>query len=269
MKALTLRPHWAWLVVNGFKDIENRSWPTHVRGRIWIHASSSRVTCVEYERFLGVCEERRIKKFPQRENFQIGGIVGSVEIMDCVTASRSYWFSGEYGFVLKKARKTPFRPMKGRLGFFEVTSRLAPTDISSDCQNNNYVAYHSADIMGYEYGPGPAQFRFFSRKSRKFLERSIGCDVWVVTGTRNQKRKMVYRLAAVYQPDEVRDCRGCFHVLGKRGCIFRSPVELNDAPWFQTLFREQNRFSFGFNRIQAEAVVKALRELREKDSAKK
>jgi len=33
VKALTLRPHWAWFVVNGCKDIENRSWPTRLRGR--------------------------------------------------------------------------------------------------------------------------------------------------------------------------------------------------------------------------------------------
>ena len=51
MKALTLRPHWAWLVVNGYKDIENRSWRTRLRGRVWIHASSSPVTKAEYERF--------------------------------------------------------------------------------------------------------------------------------------------------------------------------------------------------------------------------
>ena len=38
MKALTLRPQWAWFVVNGHKDIENRSWPTRLRGRIWVHA---------------------------------------------------------------------------------------------------------------------------------------------------------------------------------------------------------------------------------------
>jgi len=44
MKALTLRPHWAWFVVNDYKDIESRSWPTRLRGRVWIHASSSRVT---------------------------------------------------------------------------------------------------------------------------------------------------------------------------------------------------------------------------------
>jgi hypothetical protein len=44
VKALTLRSHWAWLVVNGYKDMENRSWPTRLRGRIWVHASSSRVS---------------------------------------------------------------------------------------------------------------------------------------------------------------------------------------------------------------------------------
>ena len=108
------------MVVNGFKNIENRSWPTRLRGRIWIHASSSRVTRAEYKLFLTICRERRIKRFPQREDFKIGGIVGSVEIVDCVTAFRSYWFSGDYGFVLRNARKTPLRPMRGMLGFFAV-----------------------------------------------------------------------------------------------------------------------------------------------------
>jgi len=121
MKALTLRPHWAWFVVNGYKDIENRSWRTRLRGRIWVHAGSSRVTKAEYEDFLTICRERRIKTFPQREDFKIGGIIGSAEIVDCVTASRSYWFGGEYGFVLKNARKTRFKPMKGKLGFFEAS----------------------------------------------------------------------------------------------------------------------------------------------------
>lgn len=120
MKALTLRPHWAWFVANGYKDIENRSWPTRLRGRIWIHASSSRVTRAEYVDVLAICRERRINKCPARKDFQIGGIVGGVEVVDCVTKSRSYWFCGEYGFLLKNARKTKFKPMKGRLGFFEV-----------------------------------------------------------------------------------------------------------------------------------------------------
>ena len=121
MKALTLRPQWAWFVVNGYKDIENRSWQTRLRGRIWIHASSSRVTRTEYEHFFAICRKRRIKQFPDSDGFQIGGIVGSVEIVDCVDRSRSFWFSGPYGFVLKNARKTRFKPMKGKLGLFNVS----------------------------------------------------------------------------------------------------------------------------------------------------
>jgi hypothetical protein len=120
MKALTLRPTWAWFVVNSYKDIENRSWKTRLRERIWIHASSSRVTRAEYEQFVAICRKRRIKQFPERDKFQFGGIVGSVEIVDCVDRSRSFWFGGEYGFVLKHAKKTRFKPMKGKLGFFNV-----------------------------------------------------------------------------------------------------------------------------------------------------
>lgn len=121
MKALTLRPTWAWFVVNGYKDIENRSWPTRLRGRIWIHASSSLVTKAEYERFESICRRRRIKNYPERDGFQTGGIVGSVQIVNCVDRSRSFWFGGPYGFVLKNARRARFKPMKGRLGFFEVS----------------------------------------------------------------------------------------------------------------------------------------------------
>lgn len=120
MKALTLRPHWAWFVVNGHKDIENRSWQTRLCGRIWIHASSSRVTRAEYEHFIAICRRRRIKQFPQRDGFQIGGIVGSVEIVASVERSRLFWFGGPYGFVLKHARNTRFKRMKGKLGFFEA-----------------------------------------------------------------------------------------------------------------------------------------------------
>ena len=38
MKALSIRQPWAWLIVNGYKDIENRTWSTDFRGRIYLHA---------------------------------------------------------------------------------------------------------------------------------------------------------------------------------------------------------------------------------------
>jgi hypothetical protein len=39
VKALSIRQPWAWLIVNGQKDIENRCWKTHFRGKIYVHAA--------------------------------------------------------------------------------------------------------------------------------------------------------------------------------------------------------------------------------------
>ena len=47
--ALSIRQPWAWLIVNGYKDIENRDWPTKFRGRMLVHAPR-RVAAVEAER---------------------------------------------------------------------------------------------------------------------------------------------------------------------------------------------------------------------------
>ena len=123
MKAISIRQPWAWLVVNGHKDIENRIWRTKYRGKVLIHASGYKVTKADYEDFVACCKAARIKEFPAIDGFKTGGIVGSVEIVDCVQKSRSRWFNeGGFGFVLKNARKLPYKPMKGKLGFWEVKS---------------------------------------------------------------------------------------------------------------------------------------------------
>jgi len=38
MKALSIRQPWASLIMAGIKPVENRTWKTNFRGRIWIHA---------------------------------------------------------------------------------------------------------------------------------------------------------------------------------------------------------------------------------------
>ena len=40
LKVIVVRQPWAWLIVNGFKDIENRSWKTRHRGPLLIQASA-------------------------------------------------------------------------------------------------------------------------------------------------------------------------------------------------------------------------------------
>jgi hypothetical protein len=39
MKTLSVRQPYAWLIVAGFKTIENRTWRTNYRGPLQIHAS--------------------------------------------------------------------------------------------------------------------------------------------------------------------------------------------------------------------------------------
>ena len=48
----------------------------------------------------------------------MGGIIGVVEIVDCVQAYSSPWFRGPYGWVLANPRRLPFKLCPGKLKFF-------------------------------------------------------------------------------------------------------------------------------------------------------
>ena len=60
MKAITVRPVWAWAIIYAGKNIENRSWRTHLRGPIAIHASKN-ITRSEYE-VAGAALSRRARR---------------------------------------------------------------------------------------------------------------------------------------------------------------------------------------------------------------
>jgi hypothetical protein len=116
LKALSIRQPWAWLVVNGYKDIENRSWRTHYRGPLLVHASMS-IAGLKEEVWEEIVREFGVKNLPQE--YDIGGVMGVVDIVDCVKKSKSPWHqSGNWGWVLANPRPLPFRECKGAVGFF-------------------------------------------------------------------------------------------------------------------------------------------------------
>ena len=116
MKVIVIRQPWAWLIVHGYKDIENRSWATRYRGTLLIQASATRPSKSKLEE-IRLLVRRRGVELP--EEFERGGIVGSVQLDDCVTSSRSPWFEGPIGWVLSKPERVRFIPLKGRLGLFD------------------------------------------------------------------------------------------------------------------------------------------------------
>ena len=117
MKAISIRQPWAWLIVNGYKDVENRTWSTKHRGPILIHTGKKLDPYFDEIR-QDVLAQR--VEFPDAKHIERGGIVGQVNLVDCVTESGSEWFNGPYGFVLEDAQPLPFKPCRGRLGIFDL-----------------------------------------------------------------------------------------------------------------------------------------------------
>ncbi|WP_223480316.1 MULTISPECIES: ASCH domain-containing protein [unclassified Pseudomonas] len=123
MKALSIRQPWAWLIIHGGKDIENRSWHTKHRGRFLVHASKG-MTLKEYADAAAFADLECGVKIPPFNDLQRGGIIGSVFLADSRDSSLSPWYMGEKAFLLVAPAPLPFVPLKGRLNFFEVPDEL-------------------------------------------------------------------------------------------------------------------------------------------------
>lgn len=140
MKVLSVKQPWALAIMHLGKDVENRTWPTGVRGRVAIHASAklSVEDWLEAECVLADLRNRgysmlrlpaaRVVEGPrgglrflqEPAGIVCGAILGTVEIADCVTQSASPWFFGPYGFVLRDPQ--PFEhPVltRGRQGWWD------------------------------------------------------------------------------------------------------------------------------------------------------
>lgn len=117
MRALSIRQPWAGLIVDGIKDVENRSRPTRVRGRIYVHASLRPDLGPEVLRLM-----------LSRHQTQYGAIIGTVDIIDCVRNANSPWaLPRMWHWVLADAR--PLRrpiPFMGQQRFFDVPDRDLP-----------------------------------------------------------------------------------------------------------------------------------------------
>jgi len=128
VKALSIRQPFAWLIVHGFKDVENREWSTRFRGRIYVHAGKQPASGFPWAQgeAAGMTESQLIaaglvSRGPSVAPYQYGKIIGEVDIVDCVTESESPWFEGPFGFVLANPVAYPRTiPYRGRPRFFDV-----------------------------------------------------------------------------------------------------------------------------------------------------
>jgi hypothetical protein len=127
-RIISIRQPWAWAITSGDipadlrKDLENRNWKTNYRGPLLVHASLKPDRRIpEVVSFLEMATGLEL---PAPADLPLGGIVGRTNLVDVVSKSKSHWFFGRYGFVLRDSKPLPFIPCKGQLGIYYPDSEL-------------------------------------------------------------------------------------------------------------------------------------------------
>ena len=95
MKVLSLTEPYATLIKNGFKTIETRSWKTNYRGKLYIHASSTKIP-KEYR------DNLELMSLVDINNLNYGNIICSCELLDCIE------MTDEFVDKIKNTRKNEY-----------------------------------------------------------------------------------------------------------------------------------------------------------------
>ena len=124
-RVISLKPPWAWAIMNAGKDIENRTFRTPHIGRVLIHASSKKLSDEEMQYVREyICRSGRLSPSDLPEEFPRSVILGSVELVDYVDNARSRWAApGHVHWVLRDPQplRDPVQGVKGKLKMWTWT----------------------------------------------------------------------------------------------------------------------------------------------------
>lgn len=135
IKALSIRQPWAALIVNGYKDIENRDWggkPTY-RGPLLIHASKTfdfdavgAANSIIWDMDRNTYDDPLLRGGVSENpaDYQRGGFIGLCRLNDVVEYDSSPWFFGPLGFKLRMPKPIEFIPYPGKLGLWDVPDEV-------------------------------------------------------------------------------------------------------------------------------------------------
>ena len=123
MKCFSVKQPWAYLLLNGLKDVENRSRPlpdSMVGQRVLVHTGKQRDRdVVRWTEDFGLPPATALVLTSNK--LPTGALVGELTLTSCVEDSDSPWFFGPYGWLVQDPYVYPEPiPYKGQLGFFDV-----------------------------------------------------------------------------------------------------------------------------------------------------
>ena len=152
MKALSIQQPWAWAILDGRKRVENRTWLTHHRGPLLIHAGNSR----KWYRALRGKTLPDGSPLPPEDYLHFGAILGVVQLRECVELAEPEgaplradpFASGPVCWVLAEPRRFPSPiPFKGQVTLFEVSEHIARQAAGVPVQLSR-SAWSSAGLTG-------------------------------------------------------------------------------------------------------------------------
>ena len=129
MKVLSLTEPYATLIKIGVKKIETRSWKTSYRGKLYIHASSTKIP-KEYK------NNKELMNLVNVNELNFGNIICSCNLVDCIEMTDKFieevkknkeeficgvYKIGRYAWILEdiKVLENPI-PAKGHLGIWNM-----------------------------------------------------------------------------------------------------------------------------------------------------
>lgn len=132
-KAVTIKQPYADLICIGLKDIENRTWQTKFRGRVYIHASATYPK--DHRNMAQLFTSKQWQEIERLEleasmcasSFQLSAIIGHVDIADCVQDHSSIWaLPNHYHWVLANPVlfDKPILNVKGKLSFWDCSQYI-------------------------------------------------------------------------------------------------------------------------------------------------
>lgn len=151
---LSLPPISAWALLFAGKDVENRTFETNRRGRVLIHASNESISLRESQ--MRRAELSFLAGLPLAELptiFARCTILGSLEIIDCVSDARSKWaVPGKCHWVVRDPRPlfTPVEEIDGAADFWQWTFAKEPARAAGRrravVRSGVVPALHAADV---------------------------------------------------------------------------------------------------------------------------
>lgn len=129
-KALSVQQPFALLEVLGIKDVENRSWETSYRGRVYIHACGTKKKSI-YS--LTESQQEIVSDIPligtllKDTQMMYSAIIGHVDLVAITENSSSIWaIPGHYHWILANPVmfETPIVNVKGNLNLWDCNEHL-------------------------------------------------------------------------------------------------------------------------------------------------